>query len=146
MYQPFLQVPEGEFEKQIEVHLYGAVYGMRHVLPTMEGQGEGRIINTISRGAELAAAMNSAYAAAKAAIWSATVSIAREYEEKDIRINMLIPGPTNTAIWGTDMPQMQSADVTYPTAKMLATLPSGGPNGKVFWDEKEYPIFKLLYE
>jgi hypothetical protein len=24
---------------------------------------------------------------------------------------------------------------------MLATLPTGGPNGKVFWDKKEYRMF-----
>jgi hypothetical protein len=32
-----------------------------------------------------------------------------------------------------------------PTAKMLAALPPKGPGGKVFWDEKEYPIFRNLY-
>jgi hypothetical protein len=39
------------------------------------------------------------------------------------------------------MPKMQSAEVTYATAKMLATFAAGGPQGKVFWDEKEYPMF-----
>ena len=27
---------------------------------------------------------------------------------------------------------------------MLATLPAGGPNGKVFWNEKEYEMFKRM--
>jgi hypothetical protein len=58
----------------------------------------------------------------------------------DILVNGLIPGPTNTAIWGRDMPQLQSPDVVYPTARMLATLPEGGPSGRVFWDEKVYPL------
>ena len=66
--------------------------------------------------------------------------------EEDIRINMLIPGPTNTAIWGREMPHLQPAEATYPTAKLLATLPKGGAHGEVFWDEKPYPIFKGLYE
>ena len=30
---------------------------------------------------------------------------------------------------------------TYPTAKMLAMLEDNGPRAKVFWDEKEYPMF-----
>ncbi|MEE4300251.1 MAG: hypothetical protein V2J24_12485 [Pseudomonadales bacterium] len=55
---------------------------------------------------------------------------------------MLIPGPTNTAIWGRDMPQMQAPEVTVPTARMLATLPDDGPTGKVFWNEREYPMFE----
>ena len=119
---------------------------MRYALPHMQAAGYGRIINTISRAVEASGPRGAAYAAAKAAIWSATRSVAREFAEGDILINMLIPGPTNTAIWGRDMPQMQSAEVTYPTAKMLATLPVDGPRGKVFWDEKEYPLFKALYD
>jgi len=54
---------------------------------------------------------------------------------------MLIPGPTNTKIWGKDRPELQSPETTFPTAKMLATLPPGGPTGKVFWDQKEYRLF-----
>ena len=144
--RPFLEIPEDEFEKQIRIHLFGMVYGMRYALPVMLKQDYGRIVNTISRGAEFAAAKNGAYAAAKAGMWAATRSVCEEIQNKNILINMLIPGPTNTGIWGKDMPQMQSPDVTYPTAKMLATLPSGGPHGDVYWDEKPYPIFKYLYD
>ena len=143
--RPFLEVPEGDFERHIAIHLYGTVYGMRYALPHMQAAGYGRIINTMSRAAEISGPKNAAYSAAKAGIWSATCSVAREFADEDILINMLIPGPTNTAIWGRDMPRMQSAEVTYPTAKMLATLPADGPRGKVFWDEKEYPLFKSLY-
>ncbi len=137
----FLDVPEGEFERHIAVHLYGTIYGMRYALPHMQASGYGRIINTISRAAEVCAPANGAYSAAKAAIWAATRSAAKEIEGGDILINMLIPGPTNTAIWGRDMPRMQSPEVTYPTARMLATLPENGPAGKVFWNEKEYELF-----
>lgn len=143
---PFLEVPEGDFERHIAVHLFGTVYGMRYALPHMQAAGYGRIINTMSRAAEISGPKNAAYSAAKAGIWSTTCSVAKEFADTDILINMLIPGPTNTAIWGRDMPKMQSADVTYPTAKLLATLPADGPRAKIFWDEKEYPIFKSLYQ
>ena len=142
----FIHVPKGEFENHLAIHLYGTVYGMRHAIPHMIDRGYGRIINTISRAAEVSGKRNAAYAAAKAAIWSTSVSVAQEFDEHDLLINMLIPGPTNTAIWGRDMPDLQPAEVTYPTAKMLATLPADGPRGQVFWDEKQYPIFKNLYE
>ncbi len=142
----FMNVPPGEFEQHVAIHLFGMVYGMRAALPHMQAQGYGRIINTISRAAEIAGTRNAAYSAAKAAMWATSKSVAAEFPDEDILINMIIPGPTNTAIWGRDMPDMQSADVTYPTARMLATLPADGPRGKVFWDEKEYPIFKGLYQ
>ena len=143
--RPFVDVKHGEFEKHMAVHVFGTVYGMRYALPHMLQQGSGRIINTLSRAAEICGPANAAYSAAKAAIWATSCSAEKDLRNVDILVNMLIPGPTNTAIWGRDMPNMQSADVTYPTARMLATLPADGPRGKVFWDEKEYPMFASLY-
>ena len=140
--RPFLDIPAHDFERHMAVHCFGAVYGMRYALPEMLRAGAGRIINTISRAAEISGAHNAAYASAKAALWSVTHAVAAEYADNpDIRINMLIPGPTNTAIWGRDMPQMQSPEVTFPTARMLATLPPAGAHGEVFWDEEPYPLF-----
>ncbi len=133
--------PDGSFEHHVAVHLFGAVYGMRYAVPFMREQGYGRIINTISRNAEIDVPTTSAYAAAKAGIWSASRVAAKEVADADILINMLIPGPTNTQIWGKEMSHLQDPEETYPTAKMLALLEKGGPSGKVFWDEKEYPMF-----
>lgn len=138
--KPVAELEEGEFERMIEVHLYGCMYGMRFAIPIMREQGHGRIINLLSRAAEMSGAGDSAYSAAKAAMWAATRSTARECVEHDILINGLIPGPTNTGIWGRDMPKLQSPDVVYPTARMLATLPEGGATGKVFWNEREYRL------
>ena len=133
--------PDGSFEHHVAVHLFGAVYGMRYAIPVMREQGHGRIINTISRNAETNTPTTSAYAAAKAGIWSASRVAAKEVTDTDILINMLIPGPTNTQIWGKEMSHLQEPKETYPTAKKLVLLERGGPNAKVFWDEKEYPMF-----
>ena len=134
-------MPEGAFEHHVGVHLFGTIYGMRYALPIMKKQNFGRIINTISRNAETDVEGTSAYAAAKAGIWSATRVAAKENAEHDILINMIIPGPTNTSIWGKDMPHLQKPEATFPTAKLLASLERGGPTGKVYWDKKEYPMF-----
>ncbi len=133
--------PDGSFEHHVAVHLFGAVYGMRYAIPVMREQGHGRIINTISRNAETNTPTTSAYSAAKAGIWSASRVAAKEVIDTDILINMLIPGPTNTQIWGKEMSHLQEPKETYPTAKKLVLLERGGPNAKVFWDEKEYPMF-----
>ena len=134
-------MPEGVFEHHVSVHLFGTIYGMRYALPIMKKQNFGRIINTISRNAETDVEGTSAYAAAKAGIWSATRVAAKENAEHDILINMIIPGPTNTSIWGKDMPHLQKPEATFPTAKLLASLQRGGPSGKVYWNEKEYQMF-----
>ena len=137
--------PDGSFEHHVAVHLFGAIYGMRYAIPFMREQGHRRIINTISRNAETDAPTTSAYAAAKAGIWSASRVAAKEVADTDILINMLIPGPTNTKIWGKEMSHLQEPKETYPTAKKLVLFERGGPNAKVFWDEKDNPFTGILF-
>ena len=113
---------------------------MRAAIPIMRDQAYGRIINTVSRNAEFDIPGTSAYSAAKSAIWSASRVAAREVSDSDILINMLIPGPTNTRIWGKDRPDLQSPEVSYSASKMLATLRKSGPTGKIFWNKVEYRL------
>jgi NAD(P)-dependent dehydrogenase (short-subunit alcohol dehydrogenase family) len=129
-----------EFERLVRVHVFGTVYGMRAAIPIMRGQNHGRIVNTLSRAAELCRAGSGAYSAAKAALWAVTRVAAEETRDANVLVNGLIPGPTNTAIWGRDMPQLQPPEAVWPTARMLATLPRGGPTGQVFWNEKPYAL------
>jgi len=65
--KPVSELEEGEFERLLAVHLFGTIYGMRFALPIMRKQGFGRIINTLSRAAEVGGKSDSAYSAAKAA-------------------------------------------------------------------------------
>ena len=132
---------DGELERMIEVHLYGAINGMRAALPIMRQQNYGRIVNTISRAPEIDAQGNVAHGAAKAGVWLATQVAARETEDADILVNALIPGPTNTALWGRDMPNMKPPEATFPTAMMLATLPTNGPSGQAFFEKRRYMMY-----
>ncbi|MBT3225204.1 MAG: SDR family oxidoreductase [Calditrichaeota bacterium] len=86
------ELAENEFEKVIAVHLFGTIYGMRAAIPIMREQKFGRIINTISRSAEFNGAGVSAYGSAKAAIWAATRSAAKEVSDVDILINSSVIG------------------------------------------------------
>ncbi len=137
--------PEGAFEQLVAVHLFGALYGMQKVIPIMRKQGTGHIVNTISRHAEASAPNASAYSAAKAGLWTISRSTAKEVAGSGILVNMLIPGPTNTGIWGKDMSDMQPPEATYPTARMLALFESDDTSGEIFWDEKTYRLYESLY-
>jgi NAD(P)-dependent dehydrogenase (short-subunit alcohol dehydrogenase family) len=126
------------FEEVFRVNLFGPFYGLRAALPVMRRQGFGRVINLLSRAAEGGGPGMSAYGCSKAALFALTRHAAREIEEgEDILVNGLIPGVTKTGL----MPQGQDPSIVYPTARMLATLPAGGPSGRVFWDQKEYFLF-----
>ena len=62
----------------------------------------------------------------------------------------MVPGPTNTPIWKpapTDshlaefVKDLQEPGVVYPHARFFVELPPGGPNGRVFWNSRQYPIY-----
>ena len=128
---------DDEYEKVIRVNLFGPVYGIRAAIPVMRSQNFGRIINLVSRAAEAGNNGLSSYNSSKAALWSVTRSAAVENIDYDILINGMIPGPTKTGM----LPQGQDPEVVYPSARWMATLPSRGPTGKVFWNQKEYTMF-----
>ena len=77
-------------------------------------------------------------------MWALSRSAAHECCDTDILVNMIFPGPTATPIWGREMttdgtdaliegmPFLRSADETYECARILATLPTGGPAGVVY--------------
>lgn len=131
----------GSFETTMAIHTFSAVYAMRAAFPHMRNVGHGRVINMLSRGAEVPSPEGIAYSAAKAALLAVTRSAAREVHGTGILVNGMIPGPTNSAIWGVDRPELQSPDVTWPPARFLMTLPDDGPTGKVFWNCEEYRLF-----
>src|SRR5947209_784439 len=104
----------------------------------MRAQGKGRIINVASRNAEFCPAGSVGYSASKAGVISVTRTLAHELEGADILVNNLLPGITRTAMNTFDG---HDPELCYPTVRMLATLPAGGPSGRTFLDEEEYPIY-----
>jgi NAD(P)-dependent dehydrogenase (short-subunit alcohol dehydrogenase family) len=139
---PVADIPDGVFERTMAVNAFGTLHAIRASLPHMRRAGQGRIVSLLSRAAELPAFEGVAYGASKAAQWAITMAAATELRDEDILVNGLIPGPTNTGIAGSDMPHLQSPDAVYPAVRRLATLPPGGPNGRVFLKLDEYPMFR----
>lgn len=137
--KPIEQIDDDMFERYIGVHLFGAYYGTRAALPVMRRQGFGRIINTLSRHAGQRARGFAAYASAKAGMLALTRVAAAEVGGADILVNGMIPGPTRSGMMKGD--NLQEPEVVYPGALWLATLPAGGPSGKVFWNRKEIDLF-----
>jgi NAD(P)-dependent dehydrogenase (short-subunit alcohol dehydrogenase family) len=87
----FEQMTLPDFRQTIEVNLMGTVWTCRAAWPHMKNQGYGRIVN-ISSGSMAGLAWQSAYAAAKAGVFSFTRSLAAEGEGHGIKANSLMPG------------------------------------------------------
>jgi 3-hydroxybutyrate dehydrogenase len=132
-------IADGVFEQFVAVHLFGGFYGVRSALPIMRAQGYGRIINTLSRGAEARQAGWAAYGSAKAGLLALTRVAAAETAGTDVLVNGMIPGPTRTGMMHGE--GLQAPAAVYPWALKLATLPTGGPSGRVFWNGQDYRLF-----
>lgn len=137
--------PDG-FALLQSVHVNGCFYGMRAALGVMLDQGEGHIVNVISRVAETRTPGMSAYASAKAAMWSLTRIAAEENADKGIRINALFPGISRSGMTEGgqlgDPDSLGEPDQHYDDFLHLATLGPDEPNGQVWVSGQVYPMFQ----
>lgn len=95
----FDQLTNENWEKAFALNFYGAVYGIRAVLPRMRSQGGGHIVNIISGIAFSPMAYQTLYAATKAALNALTLALRYELWDENIRLTSATPGTTATAIW-----------------------------------------------
>ena len=96
---PIDEVAEADLDEwayNVHVNLVGPFYLMRTVLPVMQAQEYGRIVNVSSGAATHPVAGWSAYCAAKAGLDMLTKTAALELRAGPITVNALHPGLVNT--------------------------------------------------
>jgi NAD(P)-dependent dehydrogenase (short-subunit alcohol dehydrogenase family) len=91
---PVTEVEAAQIARVFGVHFIGTVGTMRAALPGMRARGWGRVVNTVSEVALTSRPGGGGfvYAAAKAAIWSTTLSVAAEYHGTGVTVNGVSPG------------------------------------------------------
>ena len=81
------------------VNLTSVYLGCKHVIPYMQRQGRGSIINTASFVAVMGAATSQvAYTASKGGVLAMTRELGVQFAREGIRVNALCPGPVNTPL------------------------------------------------
>ena len=98
----FTECEISDWKLGFDLNFYGALYGMRAVIPIMLKQGNGQIINIISGIAFVPMALQSRYAATKAALNGLSLALRAEYWDENIKISSATPGTTATAIFKGD--------------------------------------------
>jgi short-subunit dehydrogenase len=88
-----------EFDRQMRVNFYGMANLIRSVVPIMQRQGRGVIVNLSSVGGKLIVPGTNVYAASKAAIYALSESLYFELKDKGIHVGVVLPGGTRTAIF-----------------------------------------------
>ena len=93
----FLEIDDALMDKTFDLNVKGTFYAMQAVLPEMLANGKGVIVNMASmshkRGGPGASIH---YAAAKGAVLTMTLGVAREFADRGIRCLSISPGPIET--------------------------------------------------
>ena len=87
-----------DWHNVIAVNQTGVFYCMQVALKQMMKQGHGNIVNVASLAGLKPSGYNLSYSASKYAVVGMTKSAALEYGRKNIRINAVCPGYTNSAL------------------------------------------------
>ena len=98
---PFLEISEAEWDHVLNSDLKSVFLCSQAVLPGMQQQCSGIIVNISSDLAYLRREQYASYCAAKAGVIGLTRSLAREFAPA-IRVNAVAPGPVNTAMVSTE--------------------------------------------
>jgi 2-hydroxycyclohexanecarboxyl-CoA dehydrogenase len=93
---PFLKTDRDLWDKIIRINLYGPLNTHHAIAPLMVEHGGGRIINIASDAARVGTSDEAVYSACKGGLISFTKSVARELARKNVLLNAVCPGPTNT--------------------------------------------------
>ena len=121
-FEPFLEMPEKNFEKVINVNLKGTFLMAQACAKEMAknpstGSGRGSIINIASVAAKMGFAGLAHYCASKGGMVAMSNAMALELAPMGIRVNCIDPGAINTP--GASQTKMTEEQ----TAAMLAPIP-----------------------
>jgi NAD(P)-dependent dehydrogenase (short-subunit alcohol dehydrogenase family) len=104
-----------------EINLTSVYLCCKYVLPHMQRQGKGSIINTASFVAILGAATSQvSYTASKGGVLAMSRELGVQFAREGIRVNALCPGPINTPL----LQQLYAADPER-AARRLVHVPMG---------------------
>lgn len=99
IFKPFTKTQPVDWERLIAINLIGALHMHHAVLPGMVAAKAGRIVNIASDAARVGSSGEAVYAACKGGLVAFSKTIAREHARHGITVNVVCPGPTDTALF-----------------------------------------------
>jgi 2-hydroxycyclohexanecarboxyl-CoA dehydrogenase len=99
VFKPFTKTTPEQWARLIEINLTGALHMHHAVLPHMVERKFGRIVNIASDAARVGSSGEAVYAACKGGLVAFSKTIAREHARHNIAVNVVCPGPTDTALF-----------------------------------------------
>jgi 2-hydroxycyclohexanecarboxyl-CoA dehydrogenase len=125
VFKPFIKTNPEEWGKLIAINLTGALHMLHAVLPGMVIRNYGRIVNIASDAARGGSSGEAVYSACKGGLVALSKTLAREHARQSITVNVVCPGPTDTALLAG------VAEGARDPAKLLEAFRSAIPLGRL---------------
>ena len=94
----FIDSDPDVWEKLIAINLNGPLNLQHAVVPRMVEQGHGKVVNIASDAGRVGSSGEAVYSACKGGIIAFSKSLAREVARANVQVNVVCPGPTETAL------------------------------------------------
>jgi NAD(P)-dependent dehydrogenase (short-subunit alcohol dehydrogenase family) len=122
-----VEMSEAVWDAQVDHNLKSVFLACKHVLPVMERQGSGAIVNIASSsGLRWTGSAQVAYAATKAGVIQLSKVVAVQYAPKGIRVNCVVPGQLHTPMVEARLAgQRAGGDVEALLKSRLKRIPLG---------------------
>jgi 3-oxoacyl-[acyl-carrier protein] reductase len=134
---------EEEWASALQLKFMGYVRCMKHVLPIMQRQKKGRVVNVIGNDGVKVSYWEIAPGAANAAGQNLTLSLASQYGKDNISFVCINPGPVRTERWtGLVKAMARDMNMSYEQADQLA--PASIPLGRIAESEEVANLVTFL--
>ena len=122
-----VELSEETWDAQVDVNLKSVFLACKHVIPVMERQGGGAIVNLASSaGLRWTGSAQVAYAATKAGVIQLSRVVAVQHAGKGIRVNTVVPGQLHTPLVEARLAgQRAGGNVAALLAQRQARIPLG---------------------
>jgi 2-hydroxycyclohexanecarboxyl-CoA dehydrogenase len=118
--QPFMDNTREYWDRIVALNFMGPLQVTRASLPLLFEADGGRIVNVGSDAGRVGSYGETVYAGAKGGIIAFTKSLAREVVRRNITVNCVCPGPTDTPLFATHSEKMRTALINAIPMKRLA--------------------------
>ena len=118
----FVETTPEFWDKVIAINLRGPLNLHHAVAPLMIDAGGGKVINIASDAGRVGSSGESVYSACKGGIIAFSKTLARETARKDVRVNVVCPGPTDTALLRSFMGEGEYGQKIYEGLKRAIPL------------------------
>ena len=147
-----------QWQRVMDVNLWGVIHGTHYALPVMRRQGNGHIINTASASGLVPLPDQALYVASKYAVVGLSESMRLELAASGITLTVVCPGPVASSLWGksitgarTDRQAPFGAITPAAAAKLILAGVAKGRGILVFparqrWGWRMYRWFPRLTE